>query len=157
MTVVPTEIRPARARPVLPSIEEGRDQVYEAYHFESLEGDPELEALIRFAARLCEAPIALVGLLEHDHFRFLARVGTDAKESPYSTSFCAHVMLGDEPMQVPDAQQDPRFADSPLVVGEPFVRFYAGYPLVSEEGLPLGALAVADQAIAGIESAKERR
>ena len=146
MTVVPTEIRPARARPVLPSIEEGRDQVYEAYHFESLEGDPELEALIRFAARLCEAPIALVGLLEHDHFRFLARVGTDAKESPYSTSFCAHVMLGDEPMQVPDARKDPRFADSPLVVGEPFVRFYAGYPLVSEEGLPLGALAVADTA-----------
>ena len=146
MTVVPTEIRPARARPVLPSIEEGRDQVYEAYHFESLEGDPELEALIRFAARLCEAPIALVGLLEHDRFRFLARVGTDARESPYSTSFCAHVMLGDEPMQVPDARKDPRFADSPLVVGEPFVRFYAGYPLVSEEGLPLGALAVADTA-----------
>lgn len=146
MTVLPTEIRPARPRSDLPPVGEGRDQVYEAYHFESLEGDPELDALVRFVARLCEAPVALVGLLEHDRFRFLARVGTDAKESPYSTSFCAHVMLGDELMQVPDAQKDPRFADSPLVVGEPFVRFYAGYPLVSEEGLPLGALAVADTA-----------
>ena len=146
MTAVPTEIRPARPRPELLSIEEGRDQVYEAYHFESLEGDPELEGLVRFVARLCEVPIALVGLMEHDRFRFLARVGTDANETPYSTSFCAHVMLGDELMQVPDARQDPRFADNPLVVGEPFVGFYAGYPLVSEEGLPLGALAVADTA-----------
>jgi PAS domain S-box-containing protein len=144
---VPTGIRPARPRPDLPSVGEGRDQVYEAYHFESLEGDPELEALVQFAARLCEAPIALIGLLEHDRFRFLARVGTDAKESPYSTSFCAHVMLRDELMEVPDALKDPRFVDSPLVQGEPFVRFYAGYPLVSEEGLPLGALAVADTAV----------
>lgn len=144
MTAVPDDIRPAAPRPALPSGGDERDLVVEAYNFESLEGDAELEALVRFTARLCETPIALIGLLEHDRFRFLARMGTDAKESPYSTSFCAHVMLGSELMQVPDASLDPRFAGNPLVLGEPFVRFYAGHPLVSEEGLPLGALAVAD-------------
>lgn len=142
MTVVPNEIRPARPRLALPSGREESDQVFEAYNFESLQGDPELEALVRFAAHLCEAPVALVGLLEHERFRFLARMGTDVEESPYGTSFCAHVMLGGQLMVVPDARLDPRFADNPLVTSEPFVRFYAGYPLVSEEGLPLGALAV---------------
>lgn len=147
MTVVPTEIRPAgpRSDPSLVG-EDSRDRVFEAYHFESLKGDAELAALVRFAARLCDAPIALIGLLERDRFHFLARVGTEAQESPYSTSFCAHVMLGDDLMQVRDAAQDPRFADNPLVVGEPYLRFYAGFPLISEEGLPLGTLAVADTA-----------
>jgi PAS domain S-box-containing protein len=147
LTVVPTEIRPAGPRSDPPVVGgDSRGQVYEAYRFESLEGDPELKALVRFAARLCDAPVALIGLLEQDSFHFLARVGTDTEESPYSTSFCAHVMLHDDLMQVLDASADPRFADNPLVLGEPHVRFYAGYPLISEEGLPLGTLAVVDTA-----------
>ena len=144
MTVVPSDIRPAGPQPNPASSEDGHDQVLRAYNFETLEGDPELASLVRFAADLCETPIALVGLLQHDHFRFLARMGTDAHESPYSTSFCAHVMARQDRMEIPDARMDPRFADNPLVGGEPFVRFYAGQPLVSEEGLPLGALALAD-------------
>lgn len=144
MTAVPSDIRPAVLRPSSPSQEDGQNAVFKAYGFESLEGDSELEALVRFTAKLCDSPIALVGLLEHDHFRFLARLGTDARESPYSTSFCAHVMLRQDRLEVADAKDDPRFADSPLVLGEPHVRFYAGQPLISEEGLPLGALAIAD-------------
>jgi PAS domain S-box-containing protein len=144
---VPAEIRPAgpRSDPLVVG-EQGRERVYEAYHFESLKDDPELVALVRFVARLCEAPIALIGLLEQDRFHFLTRVGTDVEESPYSTSFCAHVMLQEDLMQVCDASQDPRFESNPLVVGEPHVRFYVGFPLISEEGLPLGTLAVADTA-----------
>jgi PAS domain S-box-containing protein len=142
---VPTEIRPAGPRSDLHTVGEiGRERVYEGYHFDSLKDDAELATLVRFAARLCEAPIAVIGLLEHDSFRFLTRVGTDVEESPYSDSFCAHVMLRDDLMQVRDAERDPRFENNPLVVGEPHVRFYAGVPLVSEEGLPLGTLAVAD-------------
>jgi len=144
LTAVPTEIRPAGPSSDPPVGEDSRDRIYEAYHFESLKDDPELRALVDFTARLCDAPIALIGLLQHDRFRFLARIGTDTEESAYSTSFCAHVMLGDDLMQVCDARQDPRFADNPLVLGEPHVRFYAGFPLVSEEGIPLGTLAVAD-------------
>lgn len=145
MTAVPTDIRPAEPQPEPTfSGEPTRIQVFEAYGFESLEGDPELLSIAGFAARLCNAPIALVSLLEQDRYRFLARIGTEATENPYSTSFCAHVMVRDGLLQVPDASVDPRFAENPLVLGEPYVRFYAGLPLVSEEGVPLGALCVID-------------
>jgi len=104
----------------------------------------ELDDLVQFASELCAAPIALVSLVEEEYQRFLARVGLDAEETPRSQSFCAHAMYGAEVMVVPDAAADPRFADNPLVTGSPHIRFYAGMPLVSREGVPLGAICVID-------------
>src|SRR3990170_3286399 len=78
--------------------------------------------------------------------RFLANAGIEAKETPRDISFCAHAMLCDELMEVRDAAIDPRFAGNPMVTGEPHIRFYAGQPLKSEEGLPLGSLCVIDSA-----------
>ncbi len=112
------------------------------YAVEGLFDDPELQGITRFAARLCECPIALVSLVEEERQRFVARTGLAAVETPRSLSFCAHAMMGHAMMEVPDAREDPRFRDNALVTGAPHIRFYAGAPLRSSQGAPLGSLCV---------------
>lgn len=124
--------------------EDKRLAVMASYGFDQLEGDAELARIAKFAARLCETPTCLVSLVELERQRFLVREGLEATETPRSTSFCAHAMLGGETMVVTDATEHPVFKDFPLVVGEPHIRFYAGAPLVSPEGAPLGSLCVID-------------
>ena len=124
--------------------EEERLRVLRDYALNSLEDDPELASIARFAAKLCQAPVALVSLVEEERQRFLAAEGLEVRETPRNISFCTHAMLGDELMEVRDTALDPRFAENPLVTGEPHIRFYAGQPLKSEEGLPLGTLCVID-------------
>lgn len=111
----------------------------------ALAGDERLTAITRFAASLCEVPTALVSLVEERRQWFPAKTGLSVDETPRETSFCAHTMVGSDLMIVQDASADPRFWDNPLVTGEPGIRFYAGVPLVSEQGVPLGALCVIDQ------------
>ena len=124
--------------------EHARSAVLEYYDLDSLEDDAELNSMRAFAADLCDAPIALVSLVETERQRFLSRQGVDDSETPRSHSFCQHAMLETGIMEVPDATDDPRFADSPLVTGDMKIRFYAGAPLVSEEGAPLGTICVID-------------
>lgn len=124
--------------------EDERLSVLAAYGTQGLLDDPELEQLVSFAADFCQTPVSTVTVVEEARQRFLARVGLEVSETPRSTSFCAHAMLEARPLIVCDATQDERFADNPLVTGDPKVRFYAGFPLVSEEGAPLGALCVID-------------
>ncbi len=124
--------------------EDERLSVLASYGLDALEDDPELARITAFAAQLCAAPIALVSIVEKERQRFLARVGLEVTETPRPTSFCAHAMLEAEPMVVPDARLDPRFDDNPLVTGEPHIRFYAGAPLISTEGAPIGSLCVID-------------
>ena len=119
-------------------------RVIEEYDLDSLEDDPELAAIARFAARLCDAPTALVSLVEAERQRFLGKVGQTASETPRDTSFCSHAMLGAALLEVPDATMDPRFAAFDMVTGPQGVRYYAGHPLISHEGAPLGALCVID-------------
>ena len=145
MTIAEPELRPAGTLPAFAD-EAERIRVLRAYGLDSLDDDPELAAIARFTARLCEAPVALVSLVEEERQRFLAAEGLAAKETPRDISFCTHAMLGDVLMEVPDATLDPRFAHNPLVTGDPHIRFYAGQPLTSEEGLPLGTLCVIDVA-----------
>lgn len=110
-----------------------------------LQEDPTLKSVTDFAAKLCDTPIALVSFVEADRQWFPARTGLLARETPRETSFCAHTMRGTEIMVVPDAATDPLFRDNALVVGEPGIRFYAGAPLVSDDGVQLGALCVIDR------------
>ena len=137
---------PAEAPSVLPALaDEGeRLRALEAYQLDSLEDDAELTAITTFVARLCETPIALVSLTEEGQQRFLAHHGIDVRGVPRSGSFCAQAMLLDTVLEITDAQSDAALANHPLVVGGPRIRFYAGQPLFSEEGLPLGALCVID-------------
>jgi PAS domain S-box-containing protein len=116
--------------------------VRETYGIDALQDDPELAAITRLAAHLFDVPISLVSLLVGDTQHFLARQGTEQTENPRSVSFCSHAMMQDSIMEVRDATRDERFADNPLVIGEPQIRYYAGCPLASEEGVPLGALCV---------------
>lgn len=100
--------------------------------------------LAALAARICDAPTALVSLVAEDRQWFKARVGLETAETGRDVSFCSHAILGDSVMVVADTQLDPVFRDNALVTGPPHVRFYAGAPLVTAEGLPLGTLCVLD-------------
>ncbi|WP_428262619.1 PAS domain-containing protein [Haliangium sp.] len=91
--------------------------------------EPELDQVVRLAASIAEAPIALVSLVDADRQWFKAKCGLETAETPRAFSFCGHAILHDGPFIVPDALQDERFRDNPLVVDEPRIRFYAGFPL----------------------------
>jgi signal transduction histidine kinase/CheY-like chemotaxis protein len=104
------------------------------------------EDLTALAATLCNTPIALVSLVDADRQWFKSRVGLDAAETPRDMAFCAHALhRPGEIFEVGDAAVDARFAANPLVTEDPRIRFYAGAPILSEEGLPLGTLCVIDR------------
>ena len=124
--------------------EDERLSVLAAYGTDALSDDDELQQIADFAAKLCDVPYASVTVVERTRQNFLAEHGLDRDGTPRSDSFCAHAMLRPEPMVVEDATKDPLFADNGLVTGEMGLRFYAGVPLVSTEGAPLGALCVID-------------
>ena len=105
--------------------------------------EPEFDELVELAARVCDTPIALLSLVDRDRQWFKARLGIDASETPREVSFCAHAILDGGIFEVPDAADDPRFADNPLVLGPPHIRFYAGFVLETEAGRRLGTLCVA--------------
>lgn len=116
----------------------------QSFDLPSLDNNETLQAITEFASALCHTPTAMVSFVETERQWFPARTGLAASETPRSQSFCAHAMLGHDILVVPDARLDPRFSDNPLVTGDPHVRFYAGAPLVSEDGIPIGALCVID-------------
>ena len=125
--------------------EDDRLAVLAAHGTDALAGDAELQQIADFAAKLCGTPIASVTVVEAERQRFLAKAGLEKDSTERSTSFCAHAMLRSEPLVVEDASQDPTFENFALVTGGFGLRFYAGFPLVSSEGAPLGALCVIDQ------------
>jgi len=99
----------------------------------------------RLAARLCDAPVALVTLLDADSQHALAVTGAEVGRLPRSISFCHYTAMGREPMEVADLSADPRFAANPLVTGEHHARFYAGAPMVTAAGSVLGSVCVVDR------------
>ena len=103
-----------------------------------------LDSVVRQAASICKTPIALISLVDQDRQWFKARIGLALQETPRSTSFCAHTILDTQLFEVMDARSDSRFADGPLVTGKSDIRFYAGMPLVTSDGLALGTLCVMD-------------
>jgi GAF domain-containing protein len=107
--------------------------------------EPAYDGLARLAAHLCQAPIALITLVDDRRQWFKARIGLDVVSTSRTDSFCAWTLDHDGVMSVDDTVLDPRFADNALVTGEPHIRFYAGAPLRSPDGFTLGALCVIDR------------
>lgn len=108
------------------------------------QAESDFDDLTELAARMCNAPIALISLVDGERQWFKSRFGIDVAEMPRTQAFCAHAIHQREIFVVPDATRDIRFADNPLVIAEPRIRFYAGAPLVSHEGHVLGTLCVVD-------------
>jgi diguanylate cyclase (GGDEF)-like protein len=103
------------------------------------------DRITRCAARLLDAPISMVSLVAADVQWFKAVEGCNMVGTARSISFCGHAILSDGPFVITDATQDPRFHDNPLVIGEPFFRAYAGQPLRTPDGKPIGSLCVIDR------------
>lgn len=115
-----------------------------SFEFIKKDGDTGLDHIVRLASRIFGASTSLISLVDKDVQWFAARKGFDRVGTPRAQSFCAFALAGAEPLVVLDARQDERFSDNPLVVADPFIRFYAGAPLISRKGNVLGTLCVID-------------
>jgi PAS domain S-box-containing protein len=104
--------------------------------------EPAFDGLTRLAAQICSTPISLITLVDEGRQWFKSRIGFDLLETSRDFSICAHALLEDTLFEVADLLQDPRFADNPLVIGKPGIRFYAGCPLITPDGFQLGTLCV---------------
>lgn len=102
------------------------------------------DRIVQYAATEFEVPIMLLSLVDHDRLWFKAKVGVDFCEASRDVSMCSHAILVEEATIIPDTFLDPRFADNPLVIGDPKIRFYAGAPLETETGIRVGMLCLID-------------
>ncbi|RZV68780.1 MAG: GAF domain-containing protein [Flavobacteriaceae bacterium] len=125
--------------------EEGRLRELESYQIMDSEIEQDFDNLTKLAAEFVGTNISLVSLLDDERQWFKSRFGLDAEETPKELAFCGHaIQKPNEVFIVEDARRDERFHDNPLVTGEPYVIFYAGVPLISKNGFPLGTLCVID-------------
>jgi diguanylate cyclase (GGDEF)-like protein len=132
-------------KPAFPDNEALRLAELERLHLFNSPAESRFDRITRIAARAFATPIALVSVVAADCQWFKSRHGLAAGQTSRDISFCGHAILNDEVFVVEDALADPRFADNPLVVGEPHIRFYAGAPVRTVSGLPLGTLCVIDK------------
>lgn len=130
--------------PPIPDDEERRLSLLKACNIIYTPAEEAFDDVARLAADLCGAEIALITLVDSDYQWFKARVGIEQEGTARDLSFCGHCINHRHPLVVEDTHLDARFSDNPLVTGDPHIRFYAGVPLLVEEGSAIGALSVAD-------------
>jgi PAS domain S-box-containing protein len=133
--------------PTLPTIldEEARLESLQSYEIMDSEAEGAFDDLVKLASQVCGTPVALVTLLDRERQWFKATYGWNGVGMPRDISFCTHAIRLRDPLIIPDLTKDQRFANNPLVTGEPFARFYAGVPLEAPDGHILGTLCVLDR------------
>ena len=142
---VKTPKRTAIVVPLLRDVNE-TERLEALYSYQVLDTDPEqvLNDLVQLSAFICGTPISLISLIDDERQWFKARTGVDVLQTPREYSFCQYAMRANDVYEVPDMAADARFANNPLVTGDPYIRFYAGAPLLTPEGQPLGTLCALD-------------
>jgi GAF domain-containing protein len=112
-----------------------------------LDSEPEqsFDDLVILAAHICQTPMAMLSLVDDHRQWFKSKLGVQVQETSKGTSICAHAIQQRDLFVVPDTLKDERFRENPLVTDEPHVRFYAGAPLINEDGFALGTLCVVDR------------
>lgn len=131
-------------KPPLPTNEKERLERLRSYAILDTTPETDFDDVASLASLICATPTALVTFIDEERQWFKSKIGFDPRQTYRDYSFCAYSILGDDILEVPDAQADPRFADNPLVTGEPGIRFYAGVPLITKDGYHLGAVSVID-------------
>lgn len=129
----------------LPANEQARLTALESYRILDTAPEQAYDDIVAIAAFICGTPIATVTLVDGTRQWFKSQTGLTFRESSRDHAFCAHTILDSKLMEVPDAAQDARFANNPLVLGDPHIRFYAGAPLVTAEGLSIGSVCAIDR------------
>jgi len=129
----------------VPASEKERLALLHTYRLLDTPPEPQFDRVAWLAAEMLGCPIALVSLVDEHRQWFKASVGLGATETPREQAFCTHAIMDQEVLVVPDAQEDPRFRENPLVTGNPNIRFYAGAPLHVDDDHGLGTLCVIDR------------
>ncbi len=145
----------AYARPPLPPEEPQRLEALQRYQILDTLPEQAFDDVTLLAAHICQVPIALISLVDRNRQWFKSRIGMDATETPRDIAFCAHAIAARETLVIPDALADVRFANNPLVVSDPQIRFYAGACLRVGEGHAIGTLCVMDRVPRELEPAQQ--
>lgn len=125
--------------------ERNRLDVLQSYGILDTRPEHSFDAITALAACIFDVPTVMISFIDKDRQWFKSRVGMNVSETPRNISFCDMAIRGEGVMEIGDATQDARFIDNPLVTGEPSIRFYAGAPLITDEGYALGTLCLIDQ------------
>ena len=132
-------------KPDIPQDEAVRLKTLRSLNILDTSSEERFDRLTRMAKRMFNVPIALVSMVDENRQWFKSCIGLSVSETSRDISFCGHAILGDDIFVIPDATKDERFADNPLVLNEPYIRFYAGCPLRFTDGSKLGTLCIIDQ------------